>query len=70
MLESSGRVTVFNAPGPTVEEVDWSRLLSQVQKLSPDHRTVVCSGSLPPGSRSTPMPVSSAPPVTRLTQRR
>ena len=50
MLESSGRVSVFNEPGPTVEEIDWTRLLTQVQKLGSDHRTVVCSGSLPPGS--------------------
>jgi fructose-1-phosphate kinase PfkB-like protein len=50
MLEGSGRVSVFNEPGPTIEEIDWIRLLAQVQTLAPEHRTVVCSGSLPPGS--------------------
>jgi 1-phosphofructokinase family hexose kinase len=50
LLELSGRVTVFNEPGPTVEEVDWTRLLREVVRRAPAHRTVVCSGSLPPGS--------------------
>ncbi|HUA03935.1 MAG TPA: hexose kinase [Solirubrobacteraceae bacterium] len=49
-LERSGRVTVFNEPGPTVDEVDWSRLLAEVQRRAGDQQTVVCSGSLPPGS--------------------
>lgn len=49
-LENSGRVTVFNEPGPTVGEGDWSRLLSEVGRRAPGQQTVVCSGSLPPGS--------------------
>lgn len=49
-LEKSGRVTVFNEPGPTVEEADWSRLLREVERRAAGQRTVVCSGSLPPGS--------------------
>jgi 1-phosphofructokinase len=49
-LERSGRVTVFNEPGPTVEEGDWSRLLGEVERRATGQRTVVCSGSLPPGS--------------------
>jgi len=48
--ERSGRVTVFNEPGPTVQEGDWSRLLGEVERLGADQQTVVCSGSLPPGS--------------------
>jgi 1-phosphofructokinase family hexose kinase len=50
MLERSGRVSVFNEPGPAVEAVDWSRLLTEVERRAPEHATVVCSGSLPPGS--------------------
>jgi len=49
-LENSGRVTVFNEPGPTVGEGDWSRLLAEVERRAPGQQTVVCSGSLPPGS--------------------
>ena len=49
-LERSGRVTVFNEPGPTVDEGDWRRLLSEVERRADGQRTVVCSGSLPPGS--------------------
>ena len=49
-LERSGRATVFNEPGPTVDESDWSRLLGEVQRRAAGHQTVVCSGSLPPGS--------------------
>ena len=49
-LEKSGRVTVFNEPGPTVEEGDWSRLLREVERRAAGQQTVVCSGSLPPGS--------------------
>jgi 1-phosphofructokinase family hexose kinase len=50
MLERSGRVSVFNEPGPDVEAVDWSRLLTEVERRASEHATVVCSGSLPPGS--------------------
>ena len=49
-LEQSGRVTVFNEPGPTVDEGDWSRLLAEVERRASGQQTVVCSGSLPPGS--------------------
>jgi 1-phosphofructokinase family hexose kinase len=49
-LERSGRVTVFNEPGPTVDEGDWTRLLDEVQRRSAGQQTVVCAGSLPPGS--------------------
>lgn len=49
-LERSGRVTVFNEPGPTVDEDDWTRLLAEAERRAPSHQTVICSGSLPPGS--------------------
>ena len=49
-IDQSGRVTVFNEPGPTVDEGDWTRLLGEVERQVPGHLTVVCSGSLPPGS--------------------
>jgi 1-phosphofructokinase family hexose kinase len=49
-LERSGRVTVFNEPGPTVDDDDWSRLLAEVERRAAGQQTVVCSGSLPPGS--------------------
>ena len=49
-LEDSGRVTVFNEPGPTVGDGDWSRLAAEVERRAPGQQTVVCSGSLPPGS--------------------
>lgn len=49
-LERSGRVTVFNEPGPTVDEGDWNRLLAEVERRAAGQHTVVCSGSLPPGS--------------------
>jgi len=50
MLETTGRVSVFNEPGPRVEELDWARLLGEVERCASEHRTVICSGSLPPGS--------------------
>ena len=49
-LEASGRVTVFNEPGPTVDEDDWSRLLAEIERRAAGQQTIVCSGSLPPGS--------------------
>jgi 1-phosphofructokinase family hexose kinase len=50
LLERCGRVTVLNEPGPPVDETDWSRLLDQVVMLAASQETVICSGSLPPGS--------------------
>lgn len=51
-LEDSGRVTVLNEPGPDVGPRDWARLEAAVQAALADgtHRTLVCSGSLPPGT--------------------
>jgi 1-phosphofructokinase family hexose kinase len=50
ILEQSGRVTVLNEPGPVVNAGDWRRLLDQVTELAAGQATVICSGSLPPGS--------------------
>jgi len=50
LLESSGRVTVLNEPGPTVGEDDWESLVAALADLLPGHRLIACSGSVPPGS--------------------
>jgi len=50
LLEDSGRVTVLNEPGPEVAERDWAALLTLVERAAAAHETVVCAGSLPPGS--------------------
>lgn len=51
-LEDSGRVTVLNEPGPDVGTEDWARMEAAVHDALEDgaHRTLVCSGSLPPGA--------------------
>jgi len=51
-LEDSGRVTVLNEPGPQVPADAWLRYEQTVaDELSTgEHRTLVCSGSLPPGT--------------------
>jgi 1-phosphofructokinase family hexose kinase len=48
--ERGGRVTVMNEPGPRVRPEDWNRLLDVVREELVRHRTVVCSGSSPPGT--------------------
>jgi 1-phosphofructokinase family hexose kinase len=50
LIESEGRVTVLNEPGPEVEESSWAALLEMIERQAADHQTVVCAGSLPPGS--------------------
>ncbi|MDA8292387.1 MAG: hexose kinase [Actinomycetota bacterium] len=50
LLESSGRVTVLNEPGAEVDARGWDALLEQVRARRDGHATLVCSGSLPPGS--------------------
>ena len=50
LIESDGRVTVLNEPGPEVSEADWTALLALVEREAAGHETVVCAGSLPPGS--------------------
>ena len=50
-LEDSGRVTVLNEPGPQIPAEAWLRYeQTTADELSTGaHRTLVCSGSLPPG---------------------
>jgi 1-phosphofructokinase len=50
LIEESGRVTVLNEPGPEVAEPDWAALLALIEREAADHATVICAGSLPPGS--------------------
>jgi 1-phosphofructokinase family hexose kinase len=50
VLESSGRVTVLNEPGPTIREEDWEAYERTVAELLPGHGFLVCIGSTPPGS--------------------
>lgn len=51
-LEDDGRVTVLNEPGPDVAADDWRRFQEAVEEelTSGGHATLVCSGSLPPGT--------------------
>lgn len=50
LIESSGRVTVLNEPGPQVSTVDWEALVAFVAGRTGSARSLVCAGSLPPGS--------------------
>jgi len=50
LLEGSGRVTVLNEPGPPRGAAEWSQLLAEIERRVPGQRSLVCSGSLPPGS--------------------
>ena len=50
VLERSGRVTVFNEPGPPLAPGDWERLEAVVADALSDQRVLACSGSLPPGA--------------------
>jgi 1-phosphofructokinase family hexose kinase len=45
-----GRATVLNEPGPPLADGDWEALEAAVARAFGDHRVLVCSGSLPPGS--------------------
>jgi 1-phosphofructokinase family hexose kinase len=45
-----GRATVINEPGPALASGDWEALEAAVSRAMSDHRVLVCSGSLPPGS--------------------
>jgi 1-phosphofructokinase family hexose kinase len=45
-----GRATVINEPGPALASGDWEALETAVSRAMSDHRVLVCSGSLPPGS--------------------
>jgi 1-phosphofructokinase family hexose kinase len=48
ILESSGRATVLNEPGPPLEDEDWMAFEAAVGAALDDHGVLVCSGSLPP----------------------
>ena len=50
LLEGSGRVTVLNEPGPPREAGEWRRFLAEIERQLPGQQSLVCSGSLPPGS--------------------
>jgi 1-phosphofructokinase family hexose kinase len=50
VLERSGRVTVFNEPGPALEAGDWERYEAEVGAALEGQRVVACSGSLPVGA--------------------
>jgi 1-phosphofructokinase family hexose kinase len=56
VLERSGRVTVFNEPGPSLADGEWERFERVVADVlsgegdGDGHRVLVCSGSLPPGA--------------------
>src|SRR4051812_39451768 len=48
-IERSGRVTVLNEPGPDVGPDGWRAYERTVVDALAGHRTLVCTGSLPPG---------------------
>jgi 1-phosphofructokinase family hexose kinase len=50
VLERGGRTTVFNEPGPAVDEEEWDRYERELLARLGTHRVLVCSGSVPPGS--------------------
>jgi 1-phosphofructokinase family hexose kinase len=50
VLERSGRVTVFNEPGPPLAPGDWERYEAAVADAWAGARVLACSGSLPPGA--------------------
>ena len=50
VLERSGRVTVFNEPGPPLAPGDWERYEAAVGDALAGEGVLACSGSLPPGA--------------------
>ncbi len=50
LLEATGRVTVLNEPGVQTRAADWRKLVELVTAIAPNHQSLSCSGSLPPGS--------------------
>ena len=50
VLERSGRVTVFNEPGPPLAPGDWEHYEAAVAEALEGQRVLACSGSLPPGA--------------------
>jgi 1-phosphofructokinase family hexose kinase len=50
VLEQSGRTTVLNEPGPPIADEEWTAYEEAVAAAIPEHRVLVCSGSVPPGA--------------------
>ena len=50
ILERSGRVTVFNEPGPALASGDWERFEAAVAETLEGQVVLACSGSLPPAA--------------------
>jgi 1-phosphofructokinase family hexose kinase len=50
ILERSGRVTVFNEPGPALASGDWERFEGEVAAALAGQGVLACSGSLPPAA--------------------
>ncbi|MGH2819230.1 MAG: 1-phosphofructokinase family hexose kinase [Actinomycetota bacterium] len=50
IIESDGRTTVLNEPGPPIDEGDWGRYQRAVEQRLDRHRMLVCIGSAPPGA--------------------
>ena len=50
VLEASGRVTVFNEPGPAIGEAEWEAFEQAIAAHLHEHRVFVAIGSLPPGA--------------------
>lgn len=47
--ESTGEATLFNEPGPQINEAEWREMLDCFRTLAATAKVVVLSGSLPPG---------------------
>jgi 1-phosphofructokinase family hexose kinase len=50
VLETAGRVTVLNEPGPELPVSSWNEYERAVDGALADARCLACSGSLPPGA--------------------
>jgi 1-phosphofructokinase family hexose kinase len=50
MIERSGRTTIVNEPGSTIDADTWARYRTAIAAALPGRRTLACSGSLPPGA--------------------
>ena len=50
VMESSGRVTVFNEPGPAISQEDWERYEGALAEHMRADKGLVCIGSVPPGA--------------------
>jgi 1-phosphofructokinase family hexose kinase len=50
ILETGGRATVLNEPGPSLADGDWEAFEAALDRTLGEHRVLVCSGSLPPGA--------------------